>query len=52
MHTGVHTQEGEKGNRLQDGIAHPRKGKGQWWFAQAQFLAPPYALGLTDPAFI
>jgi hypothetical protein len=52
MCAGACTQEGGRGDRPRDGIAHPRHGKEQWCFAQARFLAPPYALDLTDPALI
>jgi hypothetical protein len=52
MHAGSRTLEGKKDDKLQDGIAHPRHGRGQRHFAQAQFPAPPYALGLIDPALV
>jgi hypothetical protein len=39
--------------RLAEGWAHSSQAwEGQRHFAQAWFPAPPYALGLTDPALI
>jgi hypothetical protein len=48
----MRTWEVGGGDGPQDGITHPRCGKGQQSFAQAWLPAPTYALGLTNPALI